>query len=237
MHPCYEASLAPFRSNPERVGPPETDWMTLSDGALRLSFHVSSEGEILEARHEGAAGDELAVLEAFCRFAVGLPLSEAREHGALRLEYRLRSSEHQTPVDGLVMAENADPAFAPLVRMLRQIPGDGTRFWSPPNSSDWKKLSVSDRHYRLLTAVQNELKNLGYGGPEVEVVPTSGVDRWLIGFGGESCPPDFFRLILSLEKRVRAATGTYVELFLEGKEDRNQRRARETRSHDLHPSA
>lgn len=237
MHPCYEASLAPFRSNPERAGSPGAGWTSLKDGNVLLSFQVSPDGKILEARHEGASGDEFAVLEAFCRFAENMPLFEAREHGALRLEYHLRSQEHEPPVDGLVMAENADPAFALLVRLLRKLPSVASRFWSPPASPKWKKLSLSDRHYRLLMAVQDELKNLGYAGPEVEVVPTNGVDRWLIGFGGENCPPDFFRLILSLERKVRAATGTYVELFLEGKEDRNQRRARETRGHDLHPGA
>ncbi len=237
MHPCYEANLAPFRLSPKRQGSAGADWKTLSELNVHLSFRLSAEQIILEARHEGATDDVQAILEAFCRFAEGLPLSEARDHGALRLEYSLRSPDCDPPVSGLVMPENADPAFGVLVRLLHQIPACGERFWSPPAPPAWRKLSLAERHYRLLTAVQEELKNLGYAGPEVEIVPTSGADRWLIGFGSESAPPDFFRLLLSLEKKVRAVTGTYVEIFLEGKEDRNQRRARETRNHDLHPGA
>jgi hypothetical protein len=239
MHPCYRKKLSPFLTSFQCKGTPAgAQWLSTQTETARLFVCLTENGTILEARHDGASGEAEALLEAFCRLIPGMPLSEAREHGPLRLEYALRDPALPPPVPGLVTPENADPAFQELIRLARALPRpEAARPWSPAVPQSWKAMPVAERRTLLLNGLRQHLRQMNYQGPEIELEPASGLDRWLIGFGDRPCPPDFFLLLLSLEKRVRETTGTQVELFLEGKEDRNQRSTREIRSHDLHPGA
>jgi hypothetical protein len=238
MHRCYQAALKAYEGRALHRGfPREAPWIESSEAGARLGVRLGSNETILEARYDGTPGELGQLLEAFCESIVGLPLSEARDHGVLRLEYRLRDRAEAPPVPGLVTPENADPLFAALHRLARALPAHSARPYVAPSCAEWRTASFEERKARLLEAMKNELSELGYRGPAVDLAPASGAERWLIHFGEAPAPHDFFLYLLSLEKAVRARTGSQVELFLEGKEDRNQRHARETRTHDLHPGA
>ncbi len=240
MHRCYQTKLAPFQSKIRRRGFAEgPSWQVAVTDQASLALRVSEDGLILEARHDRASGDLELVLEAFCQLIDGMPLEEARGHGPLTLEYRLRDPEEAPPVAGLVTPENADPVFLELIELVRRFPkSDLRRPWTPPVAASWKAKPMEARKEILLASLNTELKDLGYAGPPVDLFLAPGNDRWLISFGDHHpAPPNFFMLLLSLERNVRARTGTQVELFLEGKEDRNRRQGRDIRSHDLHPSA
>lgn len=206
---------------------------------VRLELRLDERGRVSGASHRGAPSEVSRILDLLCQRGIGWPSSEWRSHGALRIEYELRPEPKFTAGRGLVTPEST-PSFAFVQRLLHALPPKKEEpFWSPSERPEWELLSTDERREKLREALRREAALLGWKtAPDVRLDRSA--RRWLLWFPKGDPRPDFHRDLLAVERRVRAATDSTVELLLEGKEDRNQRSSRETRdakSDDLHPGA
>src|SRR5207245_1768923 len=125
-----------FRSVAERTPTGDSGWSTLEKDDVRLYLRAPR-GIVIDACFDGAREDRAAVLAAFCRMAIGIPLDEIRDHGPLRLLHSLSDPSVAPPVRGLLTPENADPAFAFLAGLCRSLPRTGPSRWDIPPSFPW----------------------------------------------------------------------------------------------------
>lgn len=109
-------------------------------GEISLRAWVTPDAErVLAARVEGATGVGAAVLDALCAEVEGVPLREAVDHGVSRAELALRDRD-APPVRGVVLPENASPAFAAAQSLLRG--------WLAAWSARGASLPQESRHHR-----------------------------------------------------------------------------------------
>jgi len=109
-------------------------------GEISLRAWVTPDAErVLAARVEGATGDGAAVLDALCAEVEGVALREAVDHGVSRAELALRDRD-APPVRGIVLPENASPAFAAAQSLLRG--------WLASWSARGSALPRENRHHR-----------------------------------------------------------------------------------------
>lgn len=109
-------------------------------GGITLRAWVTPDGErVLAARVAGATGDSAAVLDALCAEVEAVPLREAVDHGVSRAELALRDRD-APPVRGIVLPENASPAFAAAQALLRG--------WLVAWSARGSALPRESRHHR-----------------------------------------------------------------------------------------
>ncbi|MFO0625287.1 MAG: hypothetical protein U0325_06670 [Polyangiales bacterium] len=109
-------------------------------GAIALRARVTPDGaQVLAARVEGATGEAAAVLDALCAEVEGVPLREAVDHGVSRAELALRDRD-APPVRGIVLPENASPAFVAAQALLRG--------WLDAWAARGAALSRESRHHR-----------------------------------------------------------------------------------------
>lgn len=118
-------------------------------GAIALRAWVTPDAaRVLAARVEGATGHAAAVLDALCAEVEGVPLREAVDHGVSRAELALRDRD-APPVRGVVLPENASPAFAAAQALLRA--------WLAAWSARGAALPRESRHHRGASAAWRAL--------------------------------------------------------------------------------
>jgi hypothetical protein len=125
------------------------------DGWRLDALVARADGMIEKLAHHGAATDfGRGVLECACRALTGVTVTEAAEHGALRVELALSAPGAAPPVAGVVMPEHAGSAVVRLGRLLgllaatyRAETGSAdveNRFWPGP-SARWVALDDAAR--------------------------------------------------------------------------------------------
>ncbi|HYH22868.1 MAG TPA: hypothetical protein VD995_30020 [Azospirillum sp.] len=134
------------------------------EGDITLSILVDpADHTVRAARHGGATNPvERAILDALCAEIEGTPLADAAEHGAIRALGALHDPDLGRPVPGILHPGNADPAFAPALRLIHALrdryeetagaPPGYNEFDRPPTDA-WLALSDAERQARVAAAV------------------------------------------------------------------------------------
>ncbi|WP_341894473.1 hypothetical protein [Ferrovibrio terrae] len=200
----------------------------ICDG-LRLEATISTDHTVLAMRHDGARTPVAAGLaEAMCQMLVDLPILEIANHGAIRLEYRLRGDAVPPPVPGIGIPEASDPAFAVVNHLARQLLADyrdKTGYTAWRNLFDavpgpvWMQASEPERRQML----QNAFSKDGVSPQEVSIIAIEYDVRVVISLDGDRAlnPADH---MLVLERSIKRHVDNRLELFLAEVKDHNKLR-------------
>ncbi|HEC14420.1 MAG TPA: hypothetical protein ENI72_01550 [Rhodospirillales bacterium] len=200
----------------------------VTEGGVTLSLDVDPRSHVISrAAYEGAAGPvQKGLLEAFCALIEGLPLIEAADHGAIRLEFILREDVDARPVPGVVTPQAADPAFAWVERLIRKALGayreksgfDKTKNeYDPAPAQAWLSLCEDERREKLLSAISG----LGYGPGDVAVTAIEYDIRVVVRFSDSLAQGDKQRHMMTIERGLKTHVDPRLELYLEELKDEN----------------
>lgn len=188
----------------------------------------AASGRVLVARFRGAPGDAVrGLLEALCAQAEAAPLRELVDHGVLRVEHALRAEK---PVSGIVLPDNAGPAFAAaqrLVRGLLETDGlsleDENRF-DPGVGRAWSSLPAEAQREAIAHALEGLLAERGL--PERSVACCRVVDgeRVVLVFEDSVSAGERPRLLMRLEEALQRAVDPGLYVLTEEKKDANRLR-------------
>lgn len=189
---------------------------------MTLAIAVDARHVIVAAGHSGAvARPDRAVLDVLCDILVGLPVQEAGDHAALRLERTLRA-DGQRPVPGIVLPENADAVFVRPMRLVRDVaaayaaysgyaPGRNT-FTSRP-SAEWLSLPRDDKMRRLGQAIDDATESVGLRPGDVAVMDIEHHVRVTLAFAENVDVAIKPRSIMALERTLRGNLEPALQLF------------------------
>ena len=205
-------------------------WCLLEDehDGLLFQARVDLDSHLIESVAFG--GDVPATLEAlleqFCTLITGLPILEAADHGVARLEFALRGSYSQRPVQGIVLPGTVDQRFALLQDVIRNILSKYRRITSYSNASNnydvgpsklWLDCSDQERKQRLQAVYAPILRKMGLSSIEIEILEIEYDVRVLVRFSGQlaKLETDKQALLMDLEKAMAEQIDGRLELYLE----------------------
>ena len=200
----------------------EIDGLTLA-AAIDPTNH-SIQGITANGARSGVLRDLLAVTAGLCH---GLPVVEAADHGAIRLEYLLRGDAPR-PRAGIVIPETIDPAFRFISALLRALLADyrnKTGFRDTANTFDvapgprWMQADDAARRAQLAEAVTLG----GFLAGDVIVVAIEYDVRVVVSLGG-TLAKDPARALAALERHIKQHVDGRLELFLTEVKDINKLR-------------
>ncbi|MGH7661640.1 MAG: hypothetical protein ACRENA_12105 [Vulcanimicrobiaceae bacterium] len=204
---------------------------------MTLIIAVNERHVIVAAGHTGAVTrPDRAVLDAMCGILAGLPVQEAADHAALRLERALRA-DGERPVPGIVLPENADPAFVRPSRLVREVaaayaafsgyaPGRNT--FTPRPSDEWLALPRDDKMRRLGEAIDEATESLGLRPGDLTVMDIEHHIRATLAFAENVDVAVKPRAIMTLERKLRGSLEPALQLFsIELKDANKLRRLKE----------
>ena len=157
----------------------------------------------------------------------GLPVVEAADHGAIRLEYLLRGDAPR-PRAGIIIPESIDPAFRFVSALLRALLTDyrsKTGFRDITNTFDvvpgprWMQADDDARRTQLAEA----FKLGGFPAEGVIVVAIEYDVRVVVSLGG-ALAKDPARALAALERHIKQHVDGRLELFLAEVKDINKLR-------------
>lgn len=169
-------------------------------------------------------GDLLSVLAHICR---GLPVLEAADHGAIRLEYLLRGDAPR-PRPGIVIPEMVDPAFRFVSAILRALLANyrqKTGFRDSANIFDvlpgphWMQADEAGRRAQLAEAIARS----GFVPEDVTVVAIEYDVRVVVSLG-PALTINSAHALAALERHIKQHVDGRLELFLSDVTDSNKLR-------------
>lgn len=153
---------------------------------------------------------DAALLEALCTELEGLTILECAEHGALRLEHRLRDRSSARPVRGIVSPENAHPRLRPLVALTRGLLLEYRRLTgyermhgeaAEKASAAWRALDSEQAAARVRALVDGE---------ELDVIGVDG-SRVLVRPHGSGAGPHLLAFEMKLQDRLEPTLEVHAE--------------------------
>ena len=233
----YQAAIAAAASGTRpgaTVAPGEGTLFVATLDGVTLNVRVDRGGHIETAAHSGAstvAG--AAVLDALCEELPGMTVQEAAEHGAIRLEFRLRATPSARPVRGIVLPRNADPVFALPERLLRALGANyrertATRFgdntFTRRIDAGWLARSDEDKRALLNALLAERIADLGLAPGDAEVASVEHQVRATIAFG-ENVPIDAKpRFLRAFERLAHDTVEPSIQVFMSEVKDANKLR-------------
>jgi NifU-like protein involved in Fe-S cluster formation len=230
--PAYRAALAGRRIAHEGQLD-QADGMVLveaTDGAT-LMLRVRPADHVIEAAaHRGTAGPVArAVLDALCAEIEGLPMQEASDHGAIRLEFALRDKA-AIPVPGIVTPGGADRAFAVAEALLRRAVAayrEQTGYDAIDNDFDagpaaaWRALPRRARLDRLMSACAEVCRAAGWPADAVAVADIEYDVRVVVELRGPLASGEGQAHLMRLERAIKDRVDGRLELYLAERNDAN----------------
>lgn len=210
---------------------------TTKDG-MTLKVLVNTEShQVTTARHQNASGLQKVLLDSLCSLLEKRTLQEGRDHATLRLEYKLRDFSVPHPVAGIIIPDNADPAFATPRAMVRDLyekyrektgaPHE-KNFWDDAPAEVWKNLDTSDKMDRAKFALEGAITELNLSGLHCEVVDVKDDVRIVLSYGAGENP--LAPHLIKLERILRRTLDSRLELQMESLVDKNKRESRTKRN-------
>ncbi len=218
----------------------------LLDESPRVVVHGEHEGATLTlaidtathcvdaAAFAGAVGKiQYGVLEGLCRIIEGLPIQEAADHGASRLEYAWRDSKSRSACAGIVTPRSAAPEFAlahTLVRAALQMYRDTTGFAEAHSDFDggvslhWRRLDTAGRRAMIAACCESFLAARNLDRDAFELVAVEFDARLVLRAHANVAGPNLPGLVMDLERTIRADIDPRLEVYLEELRDRNKLR-------------
>ena len=170
------------------------------------------------------ARDLLSVMARVCQ---GLPILEAADHGAIKLEYLLRGDAPR-PRPGIIIPETIDPAFRFVSALLRALLADyrgkagfrdrANTFDVPPGPR-WMEANDIVRRTQLSAA----FALAGFATDDVTVVAIEHDVRVVVSLGG-MLAKDPAHALAVLERRMKQHVDGRLELFMQEVKDSNRLR-------------
>jgi len=214
--------------------------LAVAEGEVSLHVNIDAQSHaICAARHQGARSrNEIALVETLCRLLPGLPVQEAADHGALRVERALRARAEDRPVPGVVMPENASLAFRLPLALTRKLVSAYTEatgysghanHFDPAPSKRWRATDRADRLAELAEATGRWCVEHGLSSDAV--YPVEVLDDHRVIFALDE-GPDRRRaqsLLMKLERSLQSQVEGTLELCLQEMRDRNKLRQLEAR--------
>lgn len=240
----YASNLASATGNAPAVPvPPNVVHASAGIDGLVLEADINPADHVIRAmRATGARGriacDLIAATTQLCQ---GLPILEAADHGAIRLEYLLRGDSAR-PCPGILVPETIESAFHFVSALLRAVLADYRQksgFKSKTNTFDvmpgpaWMQASDAERR----TLLQRAFAAGGFPAEDVIVVAIEYDVRVVVSLGGglSGSPAS---VTADLERCVKKHADGRLELFLTEVKDSNKlRRLSEPKSSDPKNSA
>ena len=240
VHPAYRQRLAEMLLGVTHEGPPPSApvgrVVSFSRDAVTVWADVDPQAHLV--RQAGFTGTvdpvERGVVEAFCRQMEGVPLVEAADHAAIRVEACLRDEVSPPPVPGAILPRNAGGAFVAAQQLVRDLLAryrsetgyaDVANMFDEPVAEGWLR-ATAPRRLELARAALATLP----GGGRLEIARLEGLRRLVVHFG-DAVPSaaDQQRLLVDAENHLRASLKTPIQLVLEVKADKNVIRQLEPR--------
>lgn len=234
----YQAAIAAAGATLRHTGPlsagePEPLYAATIDGS-RLSARINGAGKILAAAHDGAQTlAAAAVLDVFCDELVGMTVQEAAEHGAIRLEFRLRAGATQRSVAGIVLPRNADQVFELPARLIRALAAAyreqtgaafGPNGFTRPIGAAWLRLSDDEKLAKVNGLLAERIVSLGLGPQDASAIAVEQHYRVTIAFG-EGVPIDEKpRFLRRLERVLHQSLEPSIQVFMSEVKDANKMR-------------
>lgn len=234
LHPAYLGGLKKVLEHCSHEGllssGPESELLRVAHQEATLTALVDPSTHVIrKVAHHGAVSDvQRGLLECLCVVIEGRPIQECSDHAVIRVEEHLRDHSRPRVVSGVVLPENASPAFCLLTRLTRELLvqyrqktgyNDTKNFHDDPASERWRALSADDRLERLRTAVGRHA--LGDG---VEVVSIQGDKRVVVEVGGEFDSAEEQTRLLELERHLKETIEPTLQLYMEPMMDKNKLR-------------
>lgn len=196
---------------------------------VTLSLAVDRASNIVHASFAGAADRlEVGVLEALCTIIEGLPLVEAADHGVIRLERMLREGE--APVPGIATPRAVASAFDRPQALLRDALAHGralldlaerTSSFDAGPGARWRSLDAAGRADAIATAVASFTTTNALPADTFSLVAVEHDIRLVFR---AASTPELPRLVMALERMIRADIDPRLEVYLEEIRDRNKLR-------------
>ncbi len=196
---------------------------------LVLEAAVDPADHVIHAMQASGARGKIAsdAIAAAIRLCQGLPVIEAADHGAIRLEFLLRG-EAPRPRPGILVPETTEPAFRFVSALLRALLADyraKSGFKSRTNTFDvtpgpaWMQASEADRRAILECAFTAG----GFPAADVNVEAIEYDVRVVVSLGG-SLAGSPARVTADLERCIKKHADGRLELFLSELKDSNKLR-------------
>jgi len=207
------------------------EWFARRDGAVELKVRVIAGPKGFPVVAEAvASGDDSKVLDEMCAAITGLPLQEAADHGALHVVEAHRQGQRLPAVAGILTARAAGPAYVRAQGLIRGILADyraQTGFaetrstWNPEPAEAWRTKDEAARLADLAKRVAAFCAAKSLPAGAVRVGATEGDFRVTVELGADIPAADQPKLLLDLERALRAGTGNRFEVFLQEMQDKN----------------
>jgi hypothetical protein len=229
----YDAALAalgPF-THEGAAKAAGTTRLAVDHAGATLELLVDGAGIIVAARHRGGDRDVASVLEALCRVVESLPLREAADHGAARLELALRGRDGARVVPGIVSPDNADPRLGACARSLRALAAEhactggaieASNTFVPPLVARWAAASPADRESAARDALAAAARELALAPNDVALAAPPGDARVLLAFDPAVPAADRPRLLFDLERALKRRLDDGITVYLEEMADKNR---------------
>ncbi|MCP5366063.1 MAG: hypothetical protein H6907_18060 [Hyphomicrobiales bacterium] len=198
------------------------------DGAV-LTLAVTDH-RVRAARHTGGRTDlARALLDRFCALIEGLPIQEAADHGAVRLEFDLRAAD-AVPVPGVITPAAADPAFRlpqALIRQALAAHRAATGWTDTGNDYDtrpgpaWTAASDWERREMLAEALMALGGERGFDPEDVVLHAIEHDVRVVVELRGALAAGDCQPHMMMLEAGIKQKVDRRLELFQRERVDEN----------------
>lgn len=208
---------------------------TASEGFVTLTLDVeAATHKVKDARHTGGTKpSERAVMDLFCKAAMGLPVQEVADHAALKVLDLLIDDDKSPPVGGVLMPVNAGASFMLAGRLARKAYNnyctqtgvkDGTNFYYPPPQAKWEGMTPEQRQESADFTLRAFLQSSGLYPDDISIQRIQknkyGYEvRIIIGFSDRVPNADKPHLMRQLERRLRRDLEPEIDLVAERVKD------------------
>jgi hypothetical protein len=234
LHGSYQQRALALAEDPAHEGSIDPDSAALLhevevDGA-RLCVAVDPASHVIvRAAHSGALSTlTRGTLEGLCAELAGLPILEAAEHGASRLETSLRDPSETRCVAGVVMPEHVGRAMVTVSRLLAQLleahrartgfADIDSRVWREPAEA-WHALDDRGRLEAARAGIAELAPSLDLRPDQVFVSSVAEPARVRLELSAEIAPGRRGPLLLRLEEGLRQRLDGAVVVECEARAD------------------
>lgn len=236
IHPAYVDAVARAAADLQHEGVLSADagevLLRAEDHGCTLSLVVDRETHVIR-RAAFTDAPHAGVMERFCALVEGVPILDAADHGAARLELSLREHRAHRPVAGIVTPRSADPCFALPQALVRAALAEyraqtGFADWISTHdagpAAPWRAMSPADREAAVRTVLDTFVAAHGGRPGAVELVAVEIDVRLVLRLDDALLVDGGARLVFELEQALRDAIDPRLEVVLEEIRDRNRKR-------------
>jgi hypothetical protein len=227
LPPHYESALRQAVSALPSAEACQTDNVP---GGLALCLDVDATSHAIAAASAWGTSNPIStmLLSLLCHLAVGMPVQELADHGAIRLEAALRPS--QRPLPGINHPRAIAPAFRWVEHLARAAAADWRRQagvsrqineFEPPVSAVWSALGTEERLRRLDGIMHASLLRRNLPTEGAEVVALEYDVRVVVALPSTLEPAQRSPCLLMLECDMKMYAEPQLEVYNQERKDNN----------------